>query len=193
MTLKWVEPLSNGGCPLLGYALFRDDGLSSLPIIEVNSSSDPLVRNIPTLTEVTANLNSADLGKKFTYVLRAFNREGQVTSDQVSFLFSTVPSTPSAGPIVTSYSSTKLTAKYLFADSTGGSPIVSYHLQLMLAYSGSWTDVTGSDSLHSLATEHTISGLKKGAVYSLRYRVLNDKGWSQFSLETTITAADVPS
>jgi hypothetical protein len=76
MTLKWVEPLSNGGCPLLGYALFRDDGLSSLPIIEVNSSSDPLVRNIPTLTEVTANLNSADLGKKFTYVLKAFNREG---------------------------------------------------------------------------------------------------------------------
>jgi hypothetical protein len=36
MRLKWAEPLSNGGCPILGFALFRDDGISGNPTIEVN-------------------------------------------------------------------------------------------------------------------------------------------------------------
>lgn len=145
------------------------------------------------MTEVNALLESTDLGKKFTFMLVAYNREGQASSSHISYLFSTVPEKPTQGPIVISYNSKSLTAKYLFADSTGGSPIISYNLQMMLAYSGSWIDVVGSDLLHSLATEYSVGGLQKGAVYSLRYRVLNDKGWSQFSSETSITAADVPS
>lgn len=49
MLLEWSEPASNGGCPLLGYYLFRDDGVTGDPTIEINTDNDPSVRNIPTL------------------------------------------------------------------------------------------------------------------------------------------------
>jgi len=115
MTLHWHEPTDNGGCPLLGYSLFRDDGLSSVPSIEVNSDNDPLVRNIPTLTTLTAQLDTANLGKKFRFVLHAYNREGMTSSVPISFLFSVVPETPSAGPEVLSFSSKSIRVRYMFA------------------------------------------------------------------------------
>lgn len=52
MTLNWTAPMSNGGCPIIGYALFRDDGVTMTPNIEVNTNNDPAVRNIPTLRQV---------------------------------------------------------------------------------------------------------------------------------------------
>ena len=52
MSLVWIEPKNNGDCPLLGFALFRDDGLSTDTVIEVNQVNDPLIRNNPTLIAV---------------------------------------------------------------------------------------------------------------------------------------------
>ena len=46
MTIHWEEPLNNGGCPITGYAVFREVGAVWT---EVNANNDPLVRNIPTL------------------------------------------------------------------------------------------------------------------------------------------------
>jgi hypothetical protein len=156
MTLKWHEPSDNGGCPLLGFSLFRDDGSGSIPSIEVNTDNDPLMRNIPTLTEADVQLNSADLGLKFTFILTAYNREGSTQSAPISYLFSTVPAQPSVGPQVLSFSSSSMRVKYLFTDSSGGSQILSYNLQMMPSYTGVWQDVIGADNSHSLATEHTI-------------------------------------
>ena len=41
--------MEDGGCPVTGYSLFRDDGVTEMTSIEVNAVNDPLVRNIPTL------------------------------------------------------------------------------------------------------------------------------------------------
>ena len=125
----------------------------------MNSDNDPLVRNIPTLTTVAATLDTADLGKKFTFVLYVYNREGQTSSVPISYLFSTIPEAPSAGPIVLNFSSKNMRARYLYADNIGGSPLLSYNLQILQAYSGLWIDAIGQDPLHSLATEHTIESL----------------------------------
>lgn len=38
MTVEWNEPSDNGGCPITGYQLFRDNGLSGLPTIEVTTT-----------------------------------------------------------------------------------------------------------------------------------------------------------
>lgn len=44
MTLKWNEPQNNGGCPLLGYYLMRDDGISGNPTIEVTQANNVTLR-----------------------------------------------------------------------------------------------------------------------------------------------------
>lgn len=100
MTISWSEPLDNGGCPITGYAIFRDDGVTQLPTIEVNANNDPLVRDIPTLREVTAVLNNADLGKNFKFEVRAYNREGYAAAQSGCFPFAVAPPQPASGPTV---------------------------------------------------------------------------------------------
>ncbi len=36
MILHWIEPKENGGCNILGYELFVNDGLGGDPIIKVD-------------------------------------------------------------------------------------------------------------------------------------------------------------
>jgi hypothetical protein len=196
MTLEWEAPASDGGCPVTSYALFRDDGSTQVPSIEINLDDDPSVRNIPTLRQVVAQLDPSDLGKKFTFQLKVFNREGSTSSPLVAYFFSTTPDAPTAGPVVLSQSSTAIQIETIFSDSTGGAQILSYNIQYGLAYSGSMSDVVGgADDPHALVTVLTLdsSYIQQGELYSLRYRVLNEKGWSDFSPETLVVAADPPS
>lgn len=45
LTLEWSEPQDNGGCPITGYYILRDDGSSGVPSIEVNSPLDASIRD----------------------------------------------------------------------------------------------------------------------------------------------------
>lgn len=49
ITLGWDNPIDDGGCPITGFAIFRDDGAGSDIDTEVNTNNDPTVRDIPTL------------------------------------------------------------------------------------------------------------------------------------------------
>lgn len=40
ITLSWEIPESDGGCPVTGYAIFRDDGNGGAITTEVNSAND---------------------------------------------------------------------------------------------------------------------------------------------------------
>lgn len=60
MELEWLAPLNNGGCPILGYRLFRDNGLTSQPTTEVALDS-----NDPTLHSAVVDLPV--LGRKYTF------------------------------------------------------------------------------------------------------------------------------
>ena len=130
MTLSWSEPLDNGGCPITGYALFRDDGVSGDPTIEINSDNDVEIRGKPTLRTAIANFDSGDLGTKYAFQVRVYNREGETLGTLVSYLFSTIPDKPSTGPEVLIQSSGLIRIEYVFNDGTGGSSILSYNLQM---------------------------------------------------------------
>ena len=97
ITIGWAEPVENGGCPITGYAVFRDEGDQTDPQVEVNLDDDPGVRNIPTLRQLeVTNLPSGKEGEYIRFKLRAFNREGWTDSGTVSsILMSAVPSSPS--------------------------------------------------------------------------------------------------
>jgi hypothetical protein len=49
ITITWNEPIKNGGCPITGYIIYMDDGVTRNVYTEVNSVNDPAVRNIPGL------------------------------------------------------------------------------------------------------------------------------------------------
>ena len=54
MTFEWTAPEDDGACPIISYAVFRDDGITGIPLIEINSDNDLNVRNKPTLRTVVA-------------------------------------------------------------------------------------------------------------------------------------------
>ena len=67
-TLSWEEPSDDGGCPIIGYAVFRNDGESGSINTEVNSDYDTNIRDKPTLRFMQINsypLNK--IGKTFMY------------------------------------------------------------------------------------------------------------------------------
>jgi predicted phage tail protein len=49
ITIGWNAPFDEGGCPVTGFAVFRDEGDQTTPATEVNVATDAAVRGIPTL------------------------------------------------------------------------------------------------------------------------------------------------
>jgi len=105
ITIAWTEPQHNGGCPLTGFAVFRDDGNGGEVSIEVNTDDDLDVRGNSVLKQVTAtNFQAGDEGLYFRFKIRAFNREGYVDSTLLKVLNAGRPSVPTASPTLISQS-----------------------------------------------------------------------------------------
>lgn len=41
LVLGWNDPISNGGCEITGYAVFRDDSIGGDVDVEINEDNDP--------------------------------------------------------------------------------------------------------------------------------------------------------
>lgn len=81
ITVGWDEPIDDGGCPISGYAVFRDDGTGSTVNVEVNSINDPLIRDIPTLKKaVVTNFPAAGEGLTYRFMIQVYNKEGSSNS-----------------------------------------------------------------------------------------------------------------
>jgi hypothetical protein len=99
ITVGWERPVDDGGCPLIGFAVFRDDGLGGDIITEVNLANDLAVRNMPTLRKlIITNFPNGMGGKPFRFKITAYNREGQRDSGVASYLLAGVPNTPTLSP-----------------------------------------------------------------------------------------------
>lgn len=74
-----------------------------------------------------------------------------------------------------------------------GSPIVSYELQMDDGLGGDFVTLTGF-SPSSMIRHFTVSqGVVKGRDHRFRYRVRNAVGWGEYSEESFVLAAVVPS
>lgn len=58
-----------------------------------------------------------------------------------------------------------------------GSELISFNLQSRHSANGSWVDLTGINGSLNLLTIWRFN-VVKGANYDLRYRVMNNAGWS---------------
>ena len=83
LLLGWSQVDDNGGCPVTGYRLFRDDGNSGSISIEVDPSE---VNDKPTLTQHDVTFDATQTGLFFRFQLAAENAEGSSLSRVGSFI-----------------------------------------------------------------------------------------------------------
>ena len=97
ITLGWKEPQSNGGCAVIGYAIFRDDSVGGDVIVEVNEDNDTEIRDNSILRQATiSNFPVDTVGNFFRFKMRVYNREGSSESALVTFLNAGPPDKPSS-------------------------------------------------------------------------------------------------
>ena len=170
VTLSWSEPAATGGCPITGYALFRNDPDLSDPATgsetwaEITTSSDgAAIREKPELFQATiAGFAAGSVGKEFKYYVEAFNTlstlsNGGTSGTTASFILATRPAAPAAAPQIptetrSSTSITVLLPALSGNSETGGAEISSYALQQSTSARGepaNFVDVAGvlGDSL----------------------------------------------
>jgi hypothetical protein len=95
LTLRWVVPSDDGGCPLTGFNLYRDDGNSGSITTEVDSAD---IRERPSLVEHKNLFVSGDTGKQFRYQLQVNNVEGSMISRVAAFVIADFPDKPTLVP-----------------------------------------------------------------------------------------------
>jgi hypothetical protein len=74
MTLTWVSPIFEGGCPVRSYSIYRDDGNGG----DFVSVDPAIINNLPALRQHTVTFDAADTAKNFRIYLQADNIIGSV-------------------------------------------------------------------------------------------------------------------
>lgn len=93
VSLRWSAPQDTGGCPILSYALFVDDGNGGA-YSEVDSEQ---IRNKPYITSYTVT-GLSGVGTTFQFKLKTFNEVDEKESLPTEVLLAAVPDKPSAVP-----------------------------------------------------------------------------------------------
>jgi hypothetical protein len=119
------------------------------------------------------------------------NTEGQTTQQK--------PSIPSLAPVLISQAETALTVSMpeMTGSETGGSDILSYHLQYKRDGTLSFETIVGEDP-DNLMLVISRGSLETDVVYLFQYRVKTKYGWSEefspvLSARTATTPSVVPS
>lgn len=141
----------------------------------------------------------ANVGSVYRFKIRAYNAAGHAESlSMLHVTLASVPDKPTIGPLsdasVTNDNQIKVNFGPLLDSQNGGSPVLSYELQVDDGMGGSFTSLVGGDgSEENLDTTFTLSyNIKSGGIYRFTYRAKNVNGWSLFSPITNIKAATKP-
>ena len=195
ITITWTESQNNGGWPITGYAIYRNERDGSSATTEVNSSNDVLIRNNPSLrTAVITYFPSSSVGKTFLFRIIVFTYDSSWNSPGLLIKLAGPPGKPLSPPtlIQDETNTSKISVQMAQVSDTGGDPIFTYNLQINDGKGGSFVSVAG-ESTRSLQSYYTITeGIVRGLHYRIRYRVGNCVGWSDFSDNLEAQAAIYP-
>jgi hypothetical protein len=208
ITLSWKTVTDNGGCPLLYYKLYMNDGLGGSTFLEIDW---PALENKPYLTQHTVTKEStADsstggatltTGRAYRLKLSAHNEVGEVPStNYVEIVAASAPDAP-ATPPSQNFASTdidRIRVEYSSLDTlatNGGSSILGYDLWRDDGAGGDLATIYGerASTQSILALHYTDFSVVKGTTYRYKYRARNINGWGDFSSEAYLFAAGVPS
>lgn len=92
LIIGWYQPEDNGGCPITGYSIYRDDALGGDVTTEVNTVDDPALTGNPVLRQATITSFEADsAGMTYRVMVRVHNREGYYDSSYFRIMNSGYP------------------------------------------------------------------------------------------------------
>ena len=195
ITISWSEPTSLGGCPITGYAVYRNGGDQTDPTTEVNSDYDTNIRDNPHLRQaVITSFPASSEGSTFLFKVEAITEDSGSLSPALSIKLAGPPADPTTAPknVSEGTDTTQIQVTLDAISDNGNDPIVSYNLQMDDGSGGDFINLSGYTS-NSLQLEHIITqGIRRGAGYRFRYRARNSAGWSNFSPIATIIASTYP-
>lgn len=140
--IEWAPPEDNGGCPVIGYEIYRNSGENDDLAIKV----DDLVATNPSLSSHTIDLSSDGVvGRVYRFKLRVINYAGYTDSSSLSVALASLPDKPSTEPAADSSitDQTRIGIEFTTFDETnnGGSPILTYNLQYDDGNRGDFSDI----------------------------------------------------
>ena len=91
VTIIWEEPQSNGGCPILGYRIYSNQGSVINTFIEVDPTQ---VAGKPFLSNYDIVTTTWTVSERYQLKIGAYNHVDLLVSDSIEFLLASIPSTP---------------------------------------------------------------------------------------------------
>lgn len=190
ITLEWSQPRQGGACPLLGYQLYMNNGAGGDTFTEIDSAA---VKDKPALA-LHSTTSATTLGATYRFKLKAYNVVGSTYSESVGYVIADLPTAPASAPATdpSITNQTKLKVDSTAVPSDGGSPILTYSLEIDDGKGGPFTVAYG-DPVASLSLSFTTELLiSRGLLYKVRSRAKNIIGWSSYSPTGYIRAAVRP-
>jgi hypothetical protein len=111
-------------------------------------------------------------------------------------ILAAIPSKPTDVPVTDAAVTSDTVIKVTYGDPApddNDSPIISYELQMDDGLGGDFVSLTGFSPLSMIQHFSITENIVKGRDHRFRYRVKNAVGWSEFSEESYVLAAVVPS
>lgn len=220
VVLSWAVPFTGGqGIPLTAFVVQLQDSTGALTEYpSICDGSDPLVLatrscripmarfSEPTSYDVNGLIDEYGMGlaqgELIVAVVSAVNAKGAGPPSEanvVGELAQRPPAAPLSAPSRGSGSSDgQLDIEWAFLTSsseTGGSPILSYALEVDDGAGGNFNEIVGgspSTDPYTLNSKVVTTAIVSGAAYRARYRAYNVHGWGEYSPIGTITAASTP-
>ena len=193
ITIQWEPPADTGGCRIVSYIIYRNDGILGNVDTEVNEDNEPLVRDRPSLNSFQITnfpLNSE--GFTFSIRIKVVTTQREGFSEILFAVLAGVPLKPTDAPLGIQGDTTDRQIRVTYADpppDENGAPITSYELQMDDGFSGDFVSLIGYATNSKLTTFTVNDSIYKGRLHTFKYRAKNDVGWGPFSDQTSVLAA----
>ena len=141
MDFIWQPPTQIGGCPILGYELYLDDGNDGA----FTSVDSGVLGGKQYLRSHTVTLPSSSTGKTFRFKVKSFNEIDSTFSFIGSQILASVPAKPTAILVsdLTVTGTQAIKAVWTELADNGGSEITSYSLEIDDGTGGDFVAVVG--------------------------------------------------
>ena len=162
ISLKWDYPERASFCPVLGFALYMNDGEGGDTYTEIDSSA---IRDKPHYLEHTTTAASVP-GNFYYFKVAAYNSNGLVYSESVGFTLGEKPDQPSVAPesitTLTSSERISISVETVTVDSATTPPILSYSIEIDNGFGDDFTTLFGEFQDTLSTTANVFSGVVKG-------------------------------